>query len=331
MSNWECGVCNYIHKEEPAPEKCPACEAPQKMFFEQGTNTQGDTIGVAQEVVEPQEVDSDSAEPAELKTWRCTVSGTLHTGPTPPEKCPVCEATADKFEEVGDDQSDSTEAVVRRWRCEVCGYIHEGDQPPEKCPICAAPASVFVEIDRDGKLLSKPEKQTIEPLSITSGKSAEKTETAAEAPATFLDKIGDLVLKFHLHPITVHFPNGILPAVFVFLAIAVYFELAVLEAAAFFNLIVVLITLPVVLLTGYLEWQKRYKGLRTAIFITKIISALTVLASVNVLVFWRLIDPQVASAGSENQLIYFGIAGVALAAAGVAGHLGGKLTFAGRG
>src|SRR5574344_625172 len=34
------------------------------------------------------------------KKWRCTVCGYVHTGPTPPEKCPICKAPAEKFVEV---------------------------------------------------------------------------------------------------------------------------------------------------------------------------------------------------------------------------------------
>jgi hypothetical protein len=96
-------------------------------------------------------------------------------------------------------------------------------------------------------------------------------------------------------------------------------------------MIFVLLMLPFVLLTGFIEWQKRYKGIKTAIFITKIISSLIVLALVNVLVFWRLLDPEVAAEGSSSRLIYLGIAAIMLGFVGVAGYLGGKLLFGSRG
>ena len=37
-----------------------------------------------------------------MKTWRCTVCGEIVRGDRPPEKCPVCTAPAEKFEEVLD-------------------------------------------------------------------------------------------------------------------------------------------------------------------------------------------------------------------------------------
>lgn len=38
-----------------------------------------------------------------MKKWVCSVCGYVHEGDTPPEKCPVCGAGADKFKEKNDD------------------------------------------------------------------------------------------------------------------------------------------------------------------------------------------------------------------------------------
>lgn len=38
------------------------------------------------------------------KKWRCTVCGYIHTGDTPPEKCPVCKAPAEKFVEIEENE-----------------------------------------------------------------------------------------------------------------------------------------------------------------------------------------------------------------------------------
>lgn len=327
MSDWECSVCGYLHKEEIAPEKCPVCEAPQQMFKQQAGEDNIDVETVNSEVKEVSQVAAQADDSTVVKRWRCSVSGYMHTGQQPPEKCPICEATAEQFEEVEDEIEEDLAESSKRWRCTVCGYIHEGPEPPEKCPVCAAPASMFVEIDMGGKALGEPDQQPIEPLDISPGPKAEDQPQAQG----FVNTIGNLVLSLHLHPITTHFPNGILPAAVLFLALGIYFNTAFLEVAAYVNFIFVLVLLPVVLFTGYIEWQKRYNGFKSAIFITKIICALIVLAAVNVLVFWRLLDPQVAAAGSPSQLVYLGVAGLALGATGIAGHLGGKLVFGSRG
>jgi len=238
---------------------------------------------------------------------------------------PVASVVAE-IKETAATETAAVEAVtVKRWRCSVCGYIHTGDQPPEKCPVCDAPKKMFLEIDADGKALGELKSEEADPGIVFGPDSGQK-----QLPS-FFDKLANLSLKLHLHPITVHFPNGILPAVLVFLGISVYFNIVPLETAAYYNLIFVLLMLPVVLLTGFIEWQKRYKGIKTAIFITKIICSLIVLGAVNVLVFWRLLDPQVMAEGSPSKFIYLGIAAGMLGAAALAGHLGGKLVFGARG
>jgi rubrerythrin/uncharacterized membrane protein len=342
MSEWECGVCGYVHKEGQPPEKCPICEAPQKMFIEKKDDLAAAKDDLATADHEEQASDQPEAaveqDQAPEKQWRCTVSGYLHTGPQPPEKCPVCEATADQFEEVVAspevEQDAEPEQVQvqsdRRWRCSVCGYIHQADQPPDKCPLCGADKSLFVEIDAEGKVIGGDDDTAVQASDSAEAPAAAVAPDQTTTTSTFFDMISNLILKFHLHPIHTHFPNGILPVLVIFLGLSIYFKIAALEAAAFFNAIAVLIMLPAVILTGYVEWQKRYRGIKSAIFITKIVCSLIVLGSVNVLVFWRIIDPGVATEGSPSQLIYFAVAAIALAAAGIAGHLGGKLVFASR-
>ena len=282
MSNWECGVCGYVHKEEELPEKCPVCEAPAQMFKE----TSEESKGVSEEKGVPEEK-NDTVEP-EI----AVVEGSF---------------------------------TVKRWRCAVCGYVHTGNEPPEKCPVCDAPKQMFQEIDADGKTLGEPETEELDPDLALALQKGEKASTS------LFDKFANLSMKLHLHPITTHFPNGILPAVVVFLGLSVYFNIVSLETASYYNLIFVLLMLPMVLLTGFIEWQKRYMGIKTAIFITKIICSLIVLGAVNVLVFWRLLDPGVMLEGSPTRLIYLGIAAGMLVAVGIAGHLGGKLVFGARG
>lgn len=309
MRSWECDICGYIHDGEVAPENCPVCDAPSENFAE--TAESGDSVK------------ENSTEGNKERKWRCKVCGHVHTGDAPPESCPVCGAGPEMFEEVlGKEAEDGQAAAAeKRWKCTVCGYIHTGPEPPEKCPVCDTPASMFLELDENGKEIG----------------SLPAVETEPSAPgepqtsSSMFDTLADLLVRHHLHPISVHFPNGILPVVLSFLVIAVLFNSASFEAAAFYNLIVVLLAMPLVLLTGYLEWQKTYKGIKTSVFITKIICGLVVLASVNILVFWRIIDPGVVAEGSPAKWIYLGIAALLLGAAGLAGHLGGKLVFGSRG
>lgn len=265
-----------------------------------------------------------------MSKWECGVCGYIQKEGGPPELCPVCEAPKKMFKEIVEAKPEGGAAAVtttagRRWKCLVCGYVHVGKEAPESCPVCAAPKSQFVEIDAEGKRIEAESG----PLAV--GSQASANEKGNKVKKSFFNKIADLILKLHLHPISVHFPNGILPAVVGFLAISMYFHIVSLEQAAYYNLIFVLVMMPVVLLTGFVEWQKRYKGTKTFIFITKIFCSLVVLAATNVLVFWRVIDPAVLAQESPTRLIYLGVAAAMLAAVGIAGHLGGKLVFGTRG
>ena len=207
---------------------------------------------------------------------------------------------------------------MKKWECTVCGYIHTGETPPDECPMCGAEKSKFIEVTEAAADSSGPE---------TSSPEA-KAQVVEEAGP--FDKIADLILKNHFHPITVHTPNGIIPVVVIFLILAIFFQLPSFELAAFYNLVFVLFALPPVLFSGYVEWTKRYRGARTSVFFTKIACGVVVLTTLTILVVWRIINPEVASPESSSRWIFLLVNLVMLGAVGLAGHLGGKLAFSNR-
>lgn len=220
------------------------------------------------------------------------------------------------------------EKDMRRWKCKVCGYVHEADEAPAKCPVCNADRIHFIEIDGNGDEMAAGPTAGTETAGETVPAPVQAQEPAR--PSTLKEKLIGRVLRHHLHPISAHFPNGILPASVVFLLLGVLPGLAKFNEVGFYNMAFVLLTMPMVLVTGYLEWQRRYKGAKTVLFLTKISCALIVLVSLLILVIWRVVNPAVTDPGSADRLIYLGISIVMLAAAGIAGFLGGRLAFAGR-
>jgi uncharacterized membrane protein len=207
---------------------------------------------------------------------------------------------------------------VKKWQCTVCGYIHEGDEPPEECPVCGADRSKFIEITFQESVETETDEIKSE---------AKKPESKPEAPVLHpkLNPIFDLMVKHHVHPISVHIPNGVLPASVIFIVLAALFNFSGLSKAAFYNLIFVVLTLPLVLFSGYIEWQKKYGGQLTRLFKTKIICAAVVSLAAVILVLWLLIDPQAAT--SSMNLLFLLINFVMLTAAGIAGFIGGKFVF----
>lgn len=203
---------------------------------------------------------------------------------------------------------------MKKWQCRVCGYIHAGDHPPEKCPVCQADASEFYEVSAEGEELA----------SMVAGK---PSAAQKPPPAGLYNFITDQIYKNHLHPISVHFPNGVLPAAVIFIGLAIFLDHSGLKDAAWYNLIFVVLTMPVVLFSGYVAWHKRYQGAMSKVFAIKIACAAVCTVAAVVLMVWRYNDPTIMDHTSPSRWLFLLTSGVMLATAGLSGHLGGKLVF----
>ncbi len=201
---------------------------------------------------------------------------------------------------------------MKKWKCSVCNYIHEGDEPPEKCPVCGADKDKFVEMTEES----------------SQSETRMEAEASVDPPSSIYEKITALIVEKHLHPISVHGPNGIIPMVFLFLALAAVLQLPGFGNAAYLSMIFVLLTMPPVLVTGYLTWQKKYKGVKTSLFKMKIAASSVATVILFGLVLWRTIRPDVLSNASLDRFIFLFWSLIMLAAVGLAGHLGGQLVFA---
>ncbi|MDD2463354.1 MAG: rubredoxin-type Fe(Cys)4 protein [Desulfobulbus sp.] len=214
---------------------------------------------------------------------------------------------------------------MRKWECTVCGYVHEGDEPPDECPICSADKSMFVEIFEEEQ---PPQEQPV----------AEKPAPLTPAPPivepSLLTKLftfaSEQILRHHLHPITVHTPNGVLPMALIFLLITAFLGLPIFETAAFYSFIFVLLTMPVVIFTGYTVWQKRYRKAMTSTFKIKIGASIVTVTLLCVLILWRAVQPEILTAASTGRWIFILLSLILVGTVGLAGHVGGKLVFGSR-
>jgi rubredoxin/uncharacterized membrane protein len=233
---------------------------------------------------------------------------------------------------------------MKVWQCSVCKYIHRGDTPPEKCPICGVDASRFIEIDEASIPEKTPRKKPAapKPSAAAAGRpelSASKTGPAKSASAKSdppgaapqlpeekgFERIKSLLIKHHAHPVSVHTPNGILPAAVILWVIAWVFSYDLAGKAAFINLIFVVLALPLVIFTGILEWKKKYNGAMTMIFKIKILAATLTTVSCAITFIWYLVNPEILS--SSKAWVFVLINLIMVAGAGIAGHIGGKLVF----
>ena len=195
---------------------------------------------------------------------------------------------------------------MKQWECSVCGYIHTGEAPPDECPRCGADRSQFVEISTDDAERSVP-------------------ETTTAPPASF-NRIAGIVWKLHIHPIAVHIPNGVLPLSVFFLFIAAVFNLDEFSVAARCNMIFVVLAMPVVLISGYIDWKNRFGRKLTRLFIIKITCGFIVLGSSILSTGWQIFNPEAIRSASSGWL-FFLLQLIMLGAAVLAGYCGGKLVF----
>ncbi len=220
---------------------------------------------------------------------------------------------------------------MKKWQCTVCKYIHEGDEPPEKCPICGVPASKFVLLEEDGQAPAKPAGEKAGPKpekKVAGAKTAAKPspKPAPEPPPkTAYEKLTRFMVKHHAHPVSVHMPNGLVPVSVVLFILAWLSGSSLFVKAGFINLVFVVLSLPLVLYSGVLEWKKKYNAGLTPIFKIKILAAATTTTACLISVIWYLIDPSVLA--SPKAWVFVLVNLVMLAAAGIAGHIGGKLVF----
>ncbi|SMC96490.1 hypothetical protein SAMN02746065_11790 [Desulfocicer vacuolatum DSM 3385] len=226
---------------------------------------------------------------------------------------------------------------MKKWKCIICGYIHEGEEPPEMCPICKAPASKFILLKEEEAENSpgKVNKTSGKPKASTDPSDKEKIkalemeikEVRRKKIRLFrmVDFMLDQMLKHHLHPVSVHFPNGVLPVAVLFFVAALIFNMDSLATAGFYNIVVVLVALPLVIFAGFVEWTKKYNSAMTMFFKIKIIAAFVTFLACLVSLVWFMKDPGVLH--SCYAWLFILINAGMLGAAGVAGFLGGKLVF----
>lgn len=219
---------------------------------------------------------------------------------------------------------------MKRWQCSVCKYIHTGDEPPEKCPVCGVPASKFVLLEEDSTI-DTPEAEPAADENKTETPGApplEKEGRAAvyrEKAAVYLEKAAALMLQHHAHPMSVHLPNGVIPVAVALFILAWFSGSDLLVKAGFINLVFVIISLPLVGLSGVLEWKRNYNQAQTKIFKIKIAAATVTAICCIASIIWYLVNPEVM--GSPGAWLFVMINLLMLAAAGVAGYIGGKLVF----
>jgi len=136
----------------------------------------------------------------------------------------------------------------------------------------------------------------------------------------------DMYKTFILHAVVAHFPNGLIPAAFFFMLLAVvtidpFYEHTVLHLIA-----VSLCFIPVSFVSGIRDWRNKFKGVRAPIFIKKITLSLFLFVFCCLIVVLRISHPDILYSQGLLRWIYILLVCMTIPLVVLLGHYGGKLS-----
>ena len=203
--------------------------------------------------------------------------------------------------------------------------------PPAKCPVCNVGSEKFKEIDEASipdkrvRRNQTPKKRTENQSSPQGAGISDKTPVNDSDKKTFFNNLKNVLIKHHAHPVSVHTPNGIIPAAVLLWVLSWIFDSQLMAKVAAINMVFVIVALPFVIFTGVLEWQKKYNGAMTLVFKLKFLAAALTTVTCIISLIWYFLDPNILTTPKAWVFIIINL--TMLVATGVAGHIGGKLVF----
>jgi predicted heme/steroid binding protein/uncharacterized membrane protein len=153
----------------------------------------------------------------------------------------------------------------------------------------------------------------------------EQVAVGSESVIKTPPKWAERILDEHPHPISVHFPIALCIAAALFSALTLIIDEPALHEAAFYNLMLAILTTPVALFTGVLSWYYNYSGIWTHIYRMKTyLSIMLVMEFIIVLVVRYALDGGGGEVGFwVNMITVIAMAPTVMAL----GYYGGKITF----
>lgn len=137
--------------------------------------------------------------------------------------------------------------------------------------------------------------------------------------------------KLHWHPFSVHFPSVFYPFAVFMMILYLIFKNDNLEKVANYTLWAAAATNIFAIISGFIDWKKKYRSNLVPVFVQKIAISLITLEISCLCICWHYFQPDVLTAAPTlttsdvYQYIYIGLVLSLAPAIGHAGHLGGKL------
>lgn len=134
-------------------------------------------------------------------------------------------------------------------------------------------------------------------------------------------------LERHPHPMTVHFPIVFLLSTIIFDFFYLLTENMSFETTSFHCLIGGILFMPVGMLTGWFTWWLNYQAKPMKAVTIKILCSFVVMFLAAVILYWRLINPDIMLTAGTKRTIYLTITFTLVPLVSIIGWLGGGLTF----
>ncbi len=191
--------------------------------------------------------------------------------------------------------------MAKVWRCTVCGHLHQGEIPPEQCPVCGMGSDSFAEV-------------ASEPAALT-------------ATPTDVGLFKELLAVFMPHAVAAHFPNALIPTIWLFLLLFATTALPSFENTAFYLLVMSLLAVPVTMATGLYDWKSRFGGVMTPLFRKKIFLSCQLLISLGLAVGLYWSNSGILQQRGGLFWLFLLLLVIALASVVLLGHYGAVLVF----
>lgn len=133
--------------------------------------------------------------------------------------------------------------------------------------------------------------------------------------------------RFHLHPITSHFPSAFLPFSTLFLVLLIIKGDNAYLLGVKYTQWAAVVTNPFAIVSGLMDWKSRYKGARVPIFKKKILFSAIVQVLVSGCVAWHSITPRALSADGYQVYIYLALTITATVFIFLVGRWGARLVY----
>lgn len=144
---------------------------------------------------------------------------------------------------------------------------------------------------------------------------------------TSQSKLAQLFQKVHFHPISVHFSIAYSIAVSLLSVLYVVYGQTALNIAAYYMLILGLLSAPVTGFTGFYSWRNNYKSKMNKFFRRKLTIAPVFFFVIAACFVWRTINPQVLKAPTSFGFIYLALTLSLTPIVTALGYYGGKVVY----